>query len=254
MSEELPGNEALVAAPRSAADVLGVTERRGISRRGTSDAFRHLKRGSVAVTPTDVAYSLLEEAAHRVPHPMLLVDPCGKLLFANRLGMRLMQANNGLALQAGRVRLRYVPRSLDTELIYELTGDREESLRRDGGYFRIRTTSRSHYHHVVVHQLSRRWPDGEEEPTICWLLQMFGEATGGSIDIDAICLTYRLSRAETVLVRQLHDGCSLSTAAHALRRSRNTVKTQLRNVYAKLGVRSQAQLVRAIAYGPRRVR
>ena len=62
---------------------------------------------------------------------------------------------------------------------------------------------------------------------------------------------YGLSRAEVGLCAALLEGKSLLDAANALDISRNTAKTHLARIFDKTGVRSQAALVRLLAFGAR---
>ncbi len=55
-----------------------------------------------------------------------------------------------------------------------------------------------------------------------------------------------LTRAEAVLAQQLANGSSLDEAADTLGVSINTVRTQVRALYAKTGVRRQPELMRAL--------
>jgi DNA-binding CsgD family transcriptional regulator len=58
---------------------------------------------------------------------------------------------------------------------------------------------------------------------------------------------FDLSRAEARLVKLLLDGHRLEDAAHLLGVSHNTVKTQLRSAFDKLGCSRQSDLVRLIS-------
>jgi DNA-binding CsgD family transcriptional regulator/PAS domain-containing protein len=57
---------------------------------------------------------------------------------------------------------------------------------------------------------------------------------------------FRLTAAEIRLVNKLREGATLQEAAYALRIAEGTVRTQLKSVFAKLGVRRQAELQRLL--------
>lgn len=65
--------------------------------------------------------------------------------------------------------------------------------------------------------------------------------------------TYGLTHAEIRMCHALFGGRSLSEAAVHLAISRNTAKTHLGHVFDKTGIRSQASLVRFLAFGARRL-
>jgi DNA-binding CsgD family transcriptional regulator len=58
-----------------------------------------------------------------------------------------------------------------------------------------------------------------------------------------------LTRAEARLCAVLFEHEGLQEAIAALRIKRNTAKTQMRSIYAKVGVSSQVQLMRFLALG-----
>jgi DNA-binding CsgD family transcriptional regulator len=64
--------------------------------------------------------------------------------------------------------------------------------------------------------------------------------------IEAFASAHRLSRAELGLAARLVGGMSLRQAAKALGVSDNTARTHLKHVFAKTGVRRQADLVRRV--------
>jgi len=64
--------------------------------------------------------------------------------------------------------------------------------------------------------------------------------------IRALARFYRLTRAEERLLGEFVSAGSLATAADGLSISRNTAKTQMKQIYAKIGVARQSELVRMI--------
>jgi DNA-binding CsgD family transcriptional regulator len=69
-----------------------------------------------------------------------------------------------------------------------------------------------------------------------------------SADLSRACLAaaYRFTRAELRLVDQLLQGHTPTEAAEALGVTIHTVRTYLKRLYQKVGVRSQATLVRRL--------
>lgn len=58
---------------------------------------------------------------------------------------------------------------------------------------------------------------------------------------------YGLTAAEAKVALAISSGLSIPETAHQLRVSPNTIKTQLRNVFAKSGINRQTELARLIA-------
>ncbi|MFR5091991.1 MAG: helix-turn-helix transcriptional regulator [Adlercreutzia equolifaciens] len=63
------------------------------------------------------------------------------------------------------------------------------------------------------------------------------------VAIEALAEAYQLSPRETDVLRCLAMGYNSSTTASKLSISWNTVRTHTRNVYGKLGVHSQQELI-----------
>jgi DNA-binding CsgD family transcriptional regulator len=78
---------------------------------------------------------------------------------------------------------------------------------------------------------------------------LFIKDTGAvaAVPSETISDMFDLSRAEARLVKLLLDGHRLEDAAHLLGVSHNTVKTQLRSAFDKLGCSRQSDLVRLIS-------
>ena len=67
-------------------------------------------------------------------------------------------------------------------------------------------------------------------------------------DAALLTLVFDLTTAEARLAVALCDGCDLATAARNFGISRQTVRSQLKAVFAKTGVRRQAELVARLAH------
>jgi DNA-binding CsgD family transcriptional regulator len=57
---------------------------------------------------------------------------------------------------------------------------------------------------------------------------------------------YGLTNAEARLLRFLSDGCGLLEAARELVITKNTARTHMRSIYAKVGTHRQSDLVRLL--------
>lgn len=105
-------------------------------------------------------------------------------------------------------------------------------------------------------ELAHVVPLGEDDagtPQHCWVLIEDGKAIVSLDDAETIARrtesareVYGLSPAQVRLAALIVDGHDLGAAAGLLGVSVNTVRTQLRRIFAKTGVRSQPALVRAL--------
>lgn len=71
---------------------------------------------------------------------------------------------------------------------------------------------------------------------------------------DWLCRVYGLSRLEAQLVTHIVEGCSLAEIATTLRVSIHTVRSYLKQIFAKTGVHRQAGLVKLVVAGIGQVR
>lgn len=80
-------------------------------------------------------------------------------------------------------------------------------------------------------------------PSVTVLLEEAG-AAAARVDVAWLVRRFGLTPAETRAVEGIVAGLTLAEIAYAAKVSRETVRTQLKAVYAKSGIRSQAELVR----------
>jgi DNA-binding CsgD family transcriptional regulator len=71
-----------------------------------------------------------------------------------------------------------------------------------------------------------------------------------SISEATLCALHGLTQTEARIAARLVDGGLVSAIAVDIGVSRNTVRTHLKRVFGKLGVRSQAALIRVVLSGP----
>jgi len=67
---------------------------------------------------------------------------------------------------------------------------------------------------------------------------------------QALRMMYGLTPAEASLVECLTSGCHVSTVADCHFRTKNTINSQLKSTFQKVGVNCQADLIRVILTGP----
>jgi DNA-binding CsgD family transcriptional regulator len=82
-----------------------------------------------------------------------------------------------------------------------------------------------------------------------WCIYIFD--TAASMDATLLRELHGLTETEATVAGTLFDTGSIEAAADQLEVSINTVKTHLKNIFKKCGVRSQAELLRMLALGPR---
>ena len=193
---------------------------------------------------------LLERVMDRLPLGMAIVNAQGRTISANRAMLALAQSGAGLALQAGHL-VSTPPDVLASAIVRVL--DRQQ----DHACLRLDHPSRA-----PSAPSEAAAPAQAEQGLSIWVSRL-GQVAGQSramvlaaspgsraLSEDGLCAFFSLSPAEARLTQQLALGQSMEDAATALGISHNTAKTQLKKVFAKVGVKRQPELLQAIYASP----
>jgi DNA-binding CsgD family transcriptional regulator len=87
-------------------------------------------------------------------------------------------------------------------------------------------------------------------PAARWLVIFLDPENAPLLNEHALQRAFRITAAEAALAGKLASGLTVTQAAAELEISRNTARSQLKSVFAKIGVHTQAQLVQRILSGP----
>ena len=193
---------------------------------------------------------LLERVMDRLPLGMAIVNAQGRTISANRAMLALAQSGAGLALQSGHL-VSTPPEVLASAIARVL--DRQQ----DHACFRLEQAGRA-----PSAPSEAATPAQAEQGLSIWVSRL-GQVAGQSramvlaaspgsraLSEDGLCAFFSLSPAEARLTQQLALGQSMEDAATALGISHNTAKTQLKKVFAKVGVKRQPELLQAIYASP----
>jgi len=174
--------------------------------------------------------------------------PCGEatgLILLNRDGkLVLVNETIGAWVRTGRLRIaedRIVlassseQQALDAAIGIALRGSGTSNVQVGG-------SAPGRRFHVVVMHARRDWRFcGQPDLGIGALIMFMADSREGVLS------SYGLTQAEARVALAAADGAMNGEIARKLRLSRNTIKTHLRRVYDKMGIRRQAELVRVLA-------
>jgi DNA-binding CsgD family transcriptional regulator len=188
----------------------------------------------------------LAETADRLLRGIFTFDVHGRLLWANRTGEEICRQNDGLSIQRGSLTAAL---PAETRQLQQLLHDAIQTA--NGGntsapdaMLIARPSGRRPYVLLVspLHVNRRRIDD--QRPTVV----VFASDPEWTPEVPAARLShlYGLTPAEAQLAQQLASGLDLCEIAEASHRTRNTVRTQLKQVFHKTGTRRQAELVRLV--------
>ena len=207
--------------------------------------MQRLRSADLNVAANHAALDLLDTG-------ILLVHPRGHVVFANRHALRLLREEDGLRLR-GRAGAADSLQAADPKTQKAIESALQESISPD-----ILTTP--HFtRRVSVHRPSGRAPymlgfsslsldnefgSGSDAPRAI----VFVTDPEQSIDIDMEWLrsTYGLTKAEARVASLLVTGDATDEIAAKLGVSVNTLRTQLRQIYAKTGTGGRVKLIRML--------
>jgi DNA-binding CsgD family transcriptional regulator len=185
------------------------------------------------------------EMMDRLPYGVLLLGPGLEILEASASARAVLAGRTALHADDGR--LGFLRSGDERAFTERLKEDPARANRQDAI-----VVSRGRLHpplSLVVLPLQPR-QEAWLRPAARWLVIVLDPESTVPPDEKALQRVLHISAAEAALARQLASGLTLAEAAAALSISIHTARYQLKSIFAKVGVRTQAQLVRHILNGP----
>jgi len=184
----------------------------------------------------------LEDVLHLLEKPVLIVEPDGRLVFANHAAENLLESADGLALARGRIAAAHRDdRAALTCALRPANPDDAPSA------IALRRRTPQNERHprpplvVIAVPLPQGAVAGGRSGRIALLVETRDHRPHGLGDLTA---AFHLSAAETRLWSALVDGATLAEIAAETEVSVNTLRVQLAALFRKVGVHRQADLVR----------
>jgi DNA-binding CsgD family transcriptional regulator len=190
----------------------------------------------------------MAEVMNRLALGVMLVDRERRPIVSNRTADRLVALNDGLLLSADRLRAAN-PR--DDAVLQRLLGDAIAGAHDRSHTDRVMAISRpsgKRAFPVLIAPLLEGEPGDAAENAVASVL--FGDPDARqAINPQVLQTFYDLTPAEAALVGLLAEGVSLEEAAKRRGVAINTVRSQLKNVFAKTDTNRQGELIRLVLTG-----
>lgn len=180
----------------------------------------------------------------RLPMPILMADRTGRIRYLNGMASELVRRRDGLALG-------------HEGLISTETAKATTDLRRELARLAADDTTGNFATHLVLPRLGCAPPlvltiwrieatvlPAETDPVLAIVITNSQKPAGR--DWGEFASAYGLTKAEARLVTLLADGHGLFEAARRLGISRNTARTHMRSIHAKVGTSGQTDFVRLL--------
>lgn len=185
-------------------------------------------------TDAETHRQISDSVLDRLPVGVALVEETGAVVSMNRALRLILDNNDGLVRVAGRMESR--PRKLLEDALREVVSAAAHAGTRTA--FRLEQAAGPLS--VLVSKLQ---PTNQSAPlAMLWV----ASADVPLVPESGLRELFGLTAAEARLAQRLVRGLTLEEAAQDLGTTTNTAKTQLKAVFAKVGVRRQPELVQAI--------
>lgn len=229
---------------------LGIHETRGPVEPETMGDLRllapHLRRAvqiSRLLDMTTNAAATFEAALSAMSAGAVLVDATMKIVYANPVARRMLEASDAIRMAEGRMELSTVLVPGQLELAVQAAAGPETQLGRRGiGIPGRRLDGTPVVLHVLpLEQRSPRSGAPWKSVAAVFIAETGGEA---AVPIDALSILFELTPMETRVLELTVAGHSSREAAAALAVAPSTIKTHMLNLFAKTGRHRREDLVK----------
>ena len=185
-------------------------------------------------------------ALDQLPTGVILVDASGRVIFANAAAERTLKLREGLTVEDGRLCAILANETVSLRaLINAAIGTTIGEGLKPGGVMKVSRPQFERPLSVTVSPVAANAQVANIGHAGAAIL-ISNPDQPESPDPDVLRATFRLTGAETRLTIAICSGLSLGEAAEALKITRETAKSCLKQVFAKTGTSRQSELVAVI--------
>ncbi|MDB5716629.1 MAG: hypothetical protein JWM38_56 [Sphingomonas bacterium] len=189
----------------------------------------------------------LQAAINLTELGVVLIDGVGRLVFCNDAAARLIETGDGLGIRAGTLSATNLSDDLRLQVaLGHIIGASMPAI--DGQVQRrapVMSIGRSNGPPIILTVLPTSEP-ANEPSDVAAILYLLDPAIDTDQMLKPVCKLFQLSPVETKLVCQLSAGATLAQAAEAMHVKEDTVRSCLKQVFAKTGTNRQVDLVRVM--------
>lgn len=191
--------------------------------------------------------NLYSEAVNRLSIASMVLDEAGNVIQLNGVARALLEQADGLKLVGSRLEASYPSDNRELYRFIRFAAESRATLGAEpvSAALSIARPSGQVGLGVVIEPIrSSGWVEGHGQPVVMVYVR---DAMGGvQMSSQLAQELFTFTPAETTLALQLANGLSLEEAAEKLGITRNTGRAHLRSIFAKTGIKRQAELVKVL--------
>jgi DNA-binding CsgD family transcriptional regulator/PAS domain-containing protein len=194
---------------------------------------------------------LARDLLDKSPRGILVLSDDGVIRFANARGAKILADNDGLSQKNGKlvIHCREVAERIQRYLLTVSTANNAGLPEMDWNMVAKKRSGGTPYQLIVGNLQLSQWHLESRHSNKVAVIHLHDPNTAANVDPRRLTDFYGFTKAQARLAAKLFNGHTINEAAEALHISVNTARTHMRGIYAKTGVRTQAELLGLLSSG-----
>jgi DNA-binding CsgD family transcriptional regulator/PAS domain-containing protein len=194
---------------------------------------------------------LARDLLDKSPRGILVLSEDGVIRFANARGAKILADNDGLSQKNGKlvIHCREVAERIQRYLLTVSTANNAGLPEMDWNMVAKKRSGGTPYQLIVGNLQLSQWHLESRHSNKVAVIHLHDPNTAANVDPRRLTDFYGFTKAQARLAAKLFNGHTINEAAEALHISVNTARTHMRGIYAKTGVRTQAELLGLLSSG-----
>lgn len=213
----------------------------------------HIKRSLLInkrIHYCEIKSNILKDSLDQINGPLLLVDKHGKIAYLSSLAEQLLTKNIGISVKKQCIFISSYDDNLKLQKLIHQATNINGSLSRQGGILKCNNPGTHTTLSIFVTPVGAGNLTAETPYDNMALLLLHTNNQETTVSTELLRNLYNLTPAEAKLSLYLYQGYSLDEIAGMASRSKNTLRSQLRSIFNKMGISKQSELIRIISSGP----
>jgi DNA-binding CsgD family transcriptional regulator len=192
------------------------------------------------------------QALDHIPYGIVIVSESLRVILHNEMAAGLFSTADGIGLSHGCLTLNLWSTDDLKERISESLGRAREEDLPCAVVLRVERPSGKMAYQVIARPLCNQTDDDRPRHHGVWIVSIHDPDQRVELPSNMLREYFHMTDAEIAVCRQLFITGSIENVVKELGISRNTVKSHLKRIYDKCGVKSQSLLIMRLTLGPMR--